>query len=159
MIERAFQTLLRSCTALGALAIAIMMLATCWDIAARTLANAPLHGVVELVEIMVLTSAMLGLPEVFFRDEQITVDLVDSVLPHGLLMFVKAVALVLTIVFLAILAVNVYVPMADAYEFGDVKYDLHLPLYPFFGLIIFCFAISILSCLAMLWRTVTGGEG
>jgi len=146
---RAFDLLVRTCTAVGALAIAVMMLATCWDIVARQVANAPLHGVVELVEIMVLASAMLGLPETFLRDEQIRVDLVDSVLPANLILVIKTIALVLAIVLLAILAINVYQPMLDARMFGDVKYDLGVPVYP---LIIFSFAVSILSCITALLR-------
>ena len=157
MIGRVFNLVVRACTVLGALAIAVMMLATCWDIAARQVANAPLHGVVELVEIMVLASAMLGLPETFLRDEQIRVDLVDSVLPAKLIAVIKAIALVLAIVLLAILAFNVYQPMLDARMFGDVKYDLGVPVYPLYGLIIFSFVVSIFSCFAALLQQMKPG--
>ena len=59
---------------------------------------------------------------------------------------------------LAIIAVNVYQPMVDAYRFGDLKYDLGVPLYPLYGLIIFAFAASILSCAAALVRELGTGE-
>ena len=113
---------------------------------------------VELVEIMVLASAMLGLPETFLRDEQIRVDLVDSFLSQRALALLKIVALMLSVVLLAIIAVNVYQPMVDAYRFGDLKYDLGVPLYPLYGLIIFAFAASILSCAAALVRELGTGE-
>lgn len=154
MAVRALELLIRICTILGALAIAVMMLATCWDVVARRAVNAPLHGVVELVEIMVLASAMLGLPESFLRDEQIHVDVVDGFVPARVLALLKVAALALAVVLLAILAINVYQPMVDARQFGDVKYDLGVPVYPLYGIIIFSFAVSMLSCLACLMRQV-----
>lgn len=158
MAGRALERLIRFCTFVGALAIAVMMLATCWDIVARWAANRPLHGVVELVEIMVLASAMLGLPEAFLRDEQIRVDLVDGFLSQRALTLLKIVALLLSVVLLALISVNVYQPMLDAYRFGDLKYDLGLPVYPLYGLIIFAFAASILGCAAALLRELRPGE-
>ncbi|MBI1292454.1 TRAP transporter small permease subunit [bacterium] len=158
MPASALKALVRICTALGALSIAVMMLATCWDILARKLAGAPLHGVVELVEIMVLACTMLGLPESFLRDEQIRVDILDSVLPKRVLAGVKIVTLLLTMVFLSILTVNVYSPMMDAMRFGDLKPDLGVPLYPLYGLIIFSFAASMLSCAASIVSQVRASE-
>lgn len=149
---RALDRLTRFCTILGALAIGVMMLATCWDILARSLANRPLHGVVELVEVMVLASAMLGLPESFLRNQQIQVDLIDGFVPASVLKLLKVTAAVLAVTLLAILAVNIYQPMLDAHRFGDIKYDIRVPVYPLYGLIIFCFVVSIASCLAALLR-------
>lgn len=155
MLERALKSLVRICTILGALALAIMMLSTCWDIFARTTMNEPLHGVVEIVEIMVLATAMLGLPETFLRDEQIKVDLLDNVFGAGVATVLKAFGLILSILFLGILTINVYGPMMDARLFGDIKPDLGLPVYPLYALIIFTFAASILSCGATLARLFT----
>jgi TRAP-type C4-dicarboxylate transport system permease small subunit len=152
MAERILLILVRTCTVLGALALLIMMLGTDYDIIARLSINRPLRGIVELVEIMVLASAMLGLPEAFLRDEQIRIDLVDSFLPPPLLKAVKIFALLLTILFLAILSFNVYQPMLDAHLFGDIKADLGVPVYPLYGLILFSFCASILACIAALWR-------
>lgn len=155
MLERALRTLVRICTILGALALAVMMLATCWDIFARSTMNRPLHGVVEIVEIMVLATAMLGLPESFLRDEQIKVDILDNAFGPAFATVLKAVGLILSIVFLCILTVNVYGPMMDARMFGDIKPDLGVPVYPLYALILFTFAASILSCGATLVRLFT----
>lgn len=156
MTKRAFDLLVRTCTVLGALAIGIMMLATCWDVVSRSMANAPLRGVVELVEVMVLASAMLGLPETFLRDEQIQVDLIDNFVSARILAILRIIALGLAVCLLGLLALNVYQPMIDAQRFGDVKYDLGIPLYPLYGLIIFSFTVSILSCIAALGRVLRG---
>ncbi|MEZ5931021.1 MAG: TRAP transporter small permease [Alphaproteobacteria bacterium] len=158
MLERAMTLLARACTVGGALAIAVMMIATCWDIAARWIANAPLHGVVEMVEIMVLASAMLGLPEAFLRGDQITVDVIDGLVPPSILAILKIAATLLSAAFLTLLLIDVYRPMADAMLFGDVKPDLGVPVYPLYGVIIFGFGASALACLVTLLRQLGGGR-
>lgn len=150
--------LARTCTWAGAISLLIMMLGTDWDVVARQLAGRPLTGVVELVEITVLATAMLGLPEQFLRDEQIKIDLLDSFVSPRVLRWVKAVGLVLTILFLALLCVNVWQPMMDARMFGDVKFDLGVPVWPLIALILFSFAASILTAGQALWSVATAKD-
>lgn len=155
MAERILTGAIHLLTILGALALAVMMLSTDYDILARLLFNQPLRGVVELVEITVLASAMLALPETFLRDEQIRVDLVDSFLPISVIAALKSLGLVLTITFLAILCYHVYQPMIDARRFGDVKPELGVPLYALYALIMLSFAASVLACGLALRRAWT----
>lgn len=151
MAERHVFLLARGCTWAGVLALMIMMFGTDWDVVARQIAGQPLTGVVELVEIAVLATAMLGLPETFLRDEQIKVDLVDSAFSAGALKLVKIIGLLLTIGFLILLCINVWQPMLDAKMFGDVKYDLGVPVWPLFALILFSFLASVLASAQALW--------
>lgn len=145
MAERHIFLLARGCTWAGVLALMVMMFGTDWDVVARQVAGQPLTGVVELVEIAVLATAMLGLPETFLRDEQIKVDLLDSTFSAGALRLVKITGLLLAIGFLVLLCINVWQPMLDAKMFGDVKYDLGVPVWPLFALILFSFLASILA--------------
>ena len=158
MIYWFLSKLARACTIAGAIALAIMMLGTDWDILARQLAGRPLTGVVELVEITVLASAMLGLPEAFLRDEQIRIDLLDSFVSEALLRIVKAAGLALTVLFLVLLCRNVWQPVLDARMFGDVKYDLGVPVWPLYALIVFSFGASVLTCGALFFSQVFGRE-
>jgi TRAP-type C4-dicarboxylate transport system permease small subunit len=158
VILRLLTWLARACTIAGALALAVMMLGTDWDILARQLAGRPLTGVVELVEITVLATAMLGLPEGFLRDEQIHIDLLDSLLPRAVLRGVKAAGLLLSMLFLVLLCRNIWQPMLDARMFGDVKYDLGVPVWPLYALMLFAFAASVLTCAALFWIQVAGGK-
>ncbi len=151
MIYRLLSWLASACTVGGAVALAIMMIATDWDILARQLAGRPLAGVVELVEITVLAVAMLGLPEAFIRDEQIRIDLLDTMVTDGALRFIKAVGLILSMVFLVLLCRNVWQPVLDARMFGDVKYDLGVAVWPLYALILFAFGASALTCAALFW--------
>lgn len=150
--------LARACTAGGVLALLIMMLGTDWDIVARQVAGRPLNGVVELVEITVLASAMLGLPEAFLRDEQIRIDVLDVLLPEKLVSLIKTVGLALSILFLGLLCVNVWQPMLDAKMFGDLKYDLGVPLWPLYALIVFAFAASLLTCGTLITAQISRRE-
>ena len=153
MLERGLQRLARACTVLGAVALAVMMVTTDYDVAARALFRAPLSGAVDIVEMMVLCSAFLGLPEICLRDEQIRVDIVDTLVPPRVLEALKAFGLIATIGFMGLLAVNVMRPLHDAWQFGDIKPDTGFPLYPLFGLVLFCLVAAMATTAVVLMRT------
>ena len=149
-IERALKGMARACTALGALSLAVMMFSTDYDVVARAAFGRPLNGAVDIVEMMVLCVAFLGLPEACLRDEQIRVDILDGLVSPRVLLLLKALGLVLTVVFMAILAASVFKPMLDAYRFGDIKPDTGFPVYPLFGLTLFSLAAAIVTTATML---------
>lgn len=155
-IDRALAAALHVATAAGALSLAVMMLATDFDIVSRLAFNRPVHGIVELVEILVLASAMLALPETFMRDEQIRIDLIDSVLGKRALALVRAASLIACMAFLSVMCWNLIAPLRDARLFGDVKPDLGAPVWPLYALILAAFIASILGCLMAL-RSVFAG--
>lgn len=158
MGERILVGAIRGLTVLAALAVVVMMVGTDYDVVARLVANKPLRGVVELVEIMVLVSAMLALPETFLRDEQIQIDLLDSMLPARVLAAVKCLAVILSFVFLVLLSFHVYAPLYDAYRFGDIKPELGVPVYLLYAVILCSFLASALACIIAL-RRLLGGSG
>jgi TRAP-type C4-dicarboxylate transport system permease small subunit len=146
--------LARTCTVFGAVALAVMMLCTTYDVVARAAFAWPLHGVVDITEIMVLGVAFLGLPEVCLRDEQIRVDILDGLVPHRILILLKLIGATGTITFLIVLLVNVFRPMLDAYRFGDIKADTGFPVYLLFALIFFSLIAAVLMTLACIVRFV-----
>lgn len=147
-------TLARIFTMLGAVALAVMMICTTYDVIARAAFGQPLHGVVDITEIMVLGVALLGLPEICLRDEQIRVDILDDLVPATLLKSLKLLGATATIAFLALLLANVVQPMLDAYRFGDIKADTGFPVYLSFALIFLCLLAAALTTLAGLARLV-----
>jgi TRAP-type C4-dicarboxylate transport system permease small subunit len=153
------ETLARACTWAGVIALLVMMVCTDWDVVMRQLAGRPLNGVVELVEVTVLATALLGLPEAFLRDEQIRVDLIDTLVPPAVLAVIRAAGMALAVVFLTLLCRNVWQPMLDARMFGDVKYDIGIAVWPLYALILFAFGASILTCIVAMWRDLSGGRG
>lgn len=157
-IERVLKGMARACTALGALSLAVMMLSTDYDVVARATLDRPLNGAVDIVEMMVLCVAFLGLPEVCLRDEQIRVDIVDGLISSRALLLLKILGLALTVVFMAILAANVVPPMLDAYRFGDIKPDTGFPVYPLFGLTLFSLLAAMVTTVAVLVRLLRPGS-
>ncbi len=151
-LERTLRHVARACTALGALALVVMMLSTNYDVVARALFRAPLHGAIDIVEMMVLCSAFLGLPEVCLRDEQIRVDIIDTFVPAWFLAALKVLGLLASIVFLGILAANVTHPMMDSWQFGDIKADTGFPTYPLYALTLFCLIASMAATAVVLIR-------
>lgn len=145
-------TLARIFTMLGAVALAVMMICTTYDVIARAAFGQPLHGVVDITEIMVLGVALLGLPEVCLRDEQIRVDILDDLVPATLLKGLKLLGVTATIAFLALLLANIVRPMLDAYRFGDIKADTGFPVYLSFALIFICLLAAALTTLTGLAR-------
>ena len=144
----------RACTMLGAVALAVMMLCTTYDVVARAAFERPLRGVVDITEIMVLCVALLGFPEVCLRDEQIRVDILDNLVPTGVLMGLKVIGASAMIAFMAVLLLNIIRPMLDAYRFGDIKADTGFPVFLLYALILFCLLAAALTTLVNLIRLV-----
>jgi len=119
----------RLLTAAGALALAVMLLWTMVDIVARLAFNKPLHGTLDLVEVTLVLVAFLALPECFRRDEQIKIDLFDTMVRPRTLALMRLAGEIATLAFLALLAVTLFQPLADAYRFGDQKPDLPVPVF------------------------------
>jgi TRAP-type C4-dicarboxylate transport system permease small subunit len=119
----------RLLTIAGALALAVMVLWTMVDIGARIIFNKPLHGTLDLVEVTLVLVAFLALPECFRRDEQIKVDLFDTMVRPRTLAAMQLAGEIATLAFLALLAATLLQPLTDAYRFGDQKPDLPVPIY------------------------------
>jgi TRAP-type C4-dicarboxylate transport system permease small subunit len=158
-IERLLSGVVRASTLAGSIALLLMMFVTNYDIVSRTGFHKPLHGVVDMVEVCVLLAAFLGLPEVFLRDEQIRVDVIDSLVSPSMLRALKLAGLLLSLVFLGLLVVNVYAPMIDAYTFGDIKPDIGLPLYLLYGIVFLAFAASAAATAVLIVRFFAAGDG
>jgi TRAP-type C4-dicarboxylate transport system permease small subunit len=138
----------------GTIALALMMLATTADVVLRATINAPIRGVVDAVEITMLLVVFLGLPDAFLRGEQVTVDVIDHLVPEKVLAVLKAIGAALSTLFLALMAVNLVQPLLDAYRFGDRKADLPVPLYPLVALVLVCLAASFLAMTLLTAREI-----
>jgi TRAP-type C4-dicarboxylate transport system permease small subunit len=152
---RALERGSRFLTTVGVLALAVMMVGTVADVILRNLGGRPLRGVVELVEITMLMAAFLGLPEAFLRREQIVVDLIDVLVPPSVLRVLTTVSQAVTMVVVWLIGYHVITPMLDAYRFGDIKFELGVPVYPLHAVVLLCFAASVATTAYVLvenWR-------
>jgi len=100
-----------------------MMLLTVADVLLRALANRPIRGMFELIELLLACTFFLALPATFLRDEHIVVDVVDGVAPRavGLL---KRAAEGVAILVIALMGWEGWKAAKDTLVFHDVTSDL-----------------------------------
>jgi TRAP-type C4-dicarboxylate transport system permease small subunit len=151
--RRVFGALCAAMTAIGAVALAVMIAWTVADVTLRAVFNRPIHGTVDLVEAALVLVVFLGLPESFLRREQITVDVLDHAVPRAWLAAMRIAGALAALAFLVLMAMYVVQPMLDTLRFGDKKPDLSIPLFPLVAAI----EVSLVASLAAM-VFVTLGE-
>lgn len=137
----------RILTLCGAVALAVMLLWTMLDIGSRLAFSRPIHGTLDLVEVTLVLVAFLALPECFRRDEQIKVDVFDSMVGPRRLRIIILIGEIATLAFLGLLAATLLQPLADAYRFGDQKPDLPVPIWTLLAAIEVALVVSMLVVL------------
>jgi TRAP-type C4-dicarboxylate transport system permease small subunit len=141
----------RVLSAVGVLALVVMMLATVADVVLRRSLNLPIKGVYDLVESTLVVVVFLGVPRCFLRERQITVDIVDGLVSPAVLGWIKFIASLLGLCFLIMLFCTMIGPALDSYRFNDHKPDMPIPLFALW-LVMFvgvAATISVMACLAL----------
>lgn len=131
-----------------------MMMISVTDVALRSLAGLPIFGTFDLVELFLVASIFLALPETFRREEHVIVNVVDHVAPPRLTSILRVLAMIAAIVFLAAILWNSLTPAYDTYRFGDETLDLSIPRYIHWLPILAGTAVSILVGLMVLVRAL-----
>ena len=114
------------CGWVAAVFLAAMMLLTVADVALRAVANQPIRGVVELVELLLACTFFFAIPATFLRDEHIVVDMIDGWVPR-LVPWLKRASGLIAMAMLGVIAWQSWISAKDAMAFGDVTSDLSLP--------------------------------
>jgi len=99
------------------------MLLTVADVLLRALANRPIRGMYELVELLLACTFFVALPAVFLRDEHIVVDVADSIVPKAV-PALRRFAEVVAVVVLTVMAWQGWKAAAETLVFNDVTSDL-----------------------------------
>jgi len=136
---------------LAALALVILMLVTVCDVTLRYLFNSPVRGSYDIVESMLLVFVFNGMAAGFFLRRHIVIDLIDSAIGRRATAVLIRIADVLSVVCLALLIWAMLRPAMQAYDYGDRKLELNLPIYilwivAFLGMAgtIFCALVTLL---------------
>jgi TRAP-type C4-dicarboxylate transport system permease small subunit len=116
----------KSCGWLAGLSLAAMMLVTVADVVLRAVANRPIRGTFEIVELLLACTFFFALPAAFLRDEHIVVDVVDGLAPRRVPLL-KRLSLAIAVALLAAMAWQGWISARDAVAFNDVTSDLGLP--------------------------------
>ena len=133
----------------SAVFLAAMMLITVADVILRAF-KSPIAGAYDLVQLFLVGTVFLSVPEVFLRDENILVDLVDHIAVRTLVAALKVLANLAGVVFLALLSWRMIAPTVDAVRFGEVSPDLAIPMGIHCALMVAGLVLALLAAAAML---------
>jgi len=125
-----------------------MMLLTTTDVSGRYFFNSPILGTVELTQLMLAALVFLSLPVVCWRQEHISVDLLDAIFPARLVWVREVLVNLLLTVALWLMAQRVWALAERAFQWGDVTEFLRIPRGYLIGLIAIMLALSALLTLA-----------
>jgi TRAP-type C4-dicarboxylate transport system permease small subunit len=113
----------------AALALLAMMMVTCVDVFMRYAFNNPVRGSYDFVESMLVVVVFHGIAAGFLSRTNIVIDLFDMFAPKKIIGPCIRVSDVLTVAALVLLTAAMITPFTQAWEYGDTKIDLGLPLY------------------------------
>jgi TRAP-type C4-dicarboxylate transport system permease small subunit len=142
------QRLQRAQFRLAAVAIVVMMLATVVDVLCRYAFNKPLRFSYDLTESMMVIYVFHGMAGVFLKRRNIAIDLIDTFASGNLIRFLIVVADGLSITCLVLLAWAMTGPALQAFNYGDRKLELGLPLYVLWAVALLGIAGTTLCALA-----------
>ena len=95
----------------------------------RYLVGRPIYGAYDIVESCLVVFVFHGIAAVFLNRRNIVIDLIDSVVGRRLTMALIRFSDVLSVVLLTLLLWAMITPMVQAFEYGDRKLELGLPVY------------------------------
>jgi TRAP-type C4-dicarboxylate transport system permease small subunit len=119
---------------LAAIALMTMMGGTVLDVFLRYVFNKPLRISYDLVESMLVIYVFHGISSVFLARRNIAIDVIDQLVSPRILHGLAALADVVSVMCLLLLLWGMWEPAMQAYQYGDRKLELGLPLYVLWGL-------------------------
>lgn len=144
----------RWCGYASALFLAAMMLITVADVILRAAFNLPVTGTYDLVQLFLVGTVFLSIPDVFLHDKNIVIDFVDHMFGARTVGILKVMANSLALVFLALLCWRMLPPALDSAKFHEVSPDLSIPMIVHWGLMIVGITITLPSAAWVLVESV-----
>jgi TRAP-type C4-dicarboxylate transport system permease small subunit len=114
---------------LAALALTMLMLITVADVSLRYLFRSPVRGSYDMVESMLVVFVFNSVAAGFFMRRHVVIDLIDSAIGRRATAVLIRIADLLSVVCLGLLLWAMLGPAIQAYEYGDRKLELNLPIY------------------------------
>lgn len=112
----------------GATLLALVAL-TCADVIGRELFNAPVFGAVELTRLALPLIVFASLPLVSYKEEHISVDLMDMFFPERAINARQFVLNLILVPIMAIVAWQLWILGSDWLEYNELTEDLRIPKY------------------------------
>lgn len=123
------QQLQKTLTRVASVGMLLLMLVTVVDVFLRFLFNSPLRGSYELVESLLVVVITFGMSATFLKRQNISIDIVDTFVSPTVVRALIRLSDALTIICLIFVTWTMITPALQAYNYGDRKLDLQLPLY------------------------------
>ena len=114
---------------LASVALIVMMMVTLADVFMRYVFNSPIRGTYELVEAMLVVFVFHGMSTAFLQRRNIVIDLIDSFVPRYLVIALTRISDVLTVAAIVMFAYAMITPAMQSYSYGEIKMDLHIPIW------------------------------
>ena len=130
----------------GATLFALMLLTTA-DVVGRYFFNLPILGTVELTQQMLAAVVFLSLPVACWREEHVSVDLLDAVFPTKFIWIREVIINLIVTAALWVMALRIWSLAERAFSWGDVTEFLRIPHGYLIGLIAIMLALSALLTL------------
>lgn len=143
---------------IAAVVLFFMMALTLVDVLGRYLFDWPIPGGFEMTEVALATLIFAGLPLVTGREEHVTVDLFDRLIPAGVRPVRDALISLLAGVVVAMIGYHVWLKALESRQYGDITATIHIPLWP---LVVFM-SVSLFGTavvyLVLAWRRLAWGD-
>lgn len=134
------------------LALITMMLVVVVDVFMRYVFNAPIRGSFDTVEICTAIMVFFGMASVIYRSQEIVIDLIDGFVSREFIRKLVAFAGVLSAIALSFIFWSMLSPAMDAYNYGDVKLELNLPVWIIWVLTLVGLSGAVLASLAVMLK-------
>ena len=141
----------RMCGLVAGLAVVGMMLLTVADVALRWAFNLPIRGIVEIVELLLACTFFVALPAVFLRDENLVVDVIDTLRPRWV-SGLRRLAELIAIPVLVLMAWEGWKAAAETLVFNDVTSDLAIHRILYWAPVIFGLVGAAAAAVVMIFR-------
>ncbi|MHA1536182.1 MAG: TRAP transporter small permease [Alphaproteobacteria bacterium] len=141
----------------AALILVFMMLFTTYAVVMRQVFDAPVLGVIDVMELALVACIFVAMPGIFLRDENIVVDVIDQVVPARVCAVLRAIGLVLTLGFLMLMMWEMREPALEKLNQHEVTMTLGINRFNHWVPILFGFAFSILASVWVLIHYLRGG--
>jgi TRAP-type C4-dicarboxylate transport system permease small subunit len=146
---------LRATSLAGTAAFVVGVLLTMTDIALRSVSTLTVVGAVDLMQLCVLTGAMLAIPHAFLADQHVAIDLFVERLPESVQVGLRVTAAFLAMAFLsAVLYFSFWQAMSEA---GDRSQTIGIAMIWYWTPFLAGIALAILANIGLAVRLVRNG--
>lgn len=115
---------------IAAFLLFVLMILTFVDVAGRSVFNAPLPGGYEITELIMGVLIFAGLPVVSWREEHITIDLLDGVTPASLVSYRDIMVNVVSTVVVGFICWQTWMLAVQLWDDGELTEFLQVPVAP-----------------------------